>query len=184
MEVSNHFQTLNMSKFDLSMHGVTAGVSRFRHAASVTRGFTGEPVQYLNPGRGSGTTDLNEITICADSDPVIATDEFVGILASVMLAADGTEAGTIAAGYVNVGVPIPNASRIRGKAETAGSVDTQTELTGLINDYVAFGLSGSAFTIQTGGEAEAAGLRIVDGNFSRGTLDVVVAPGAMREAIA
>ena len=164
------------------MHGVTAGVSRLRHAASVTRGNTGEPVQYINPTRGSGTTNLNEITICADNDPLIGTDEFAGILTSVMLASDGTESGTVAAGYVNVGIPIPNASRIRGKAETPGSVDTQAELTGLINDYVAFGLAASVFTIQTGGEAEGSGLRIVDGNFSRGTLDVVVDPLAMRKA--
>ena len=172
-----------MAKFDLRTVGITAGITRARVAASATRGYVGEPVQFSNPTRGSGTTSINVVTICADNDPVIGTDEFVGLCAQDFLDTNGKATGTVVAHYTDVERPIPFATKIRGKAETSGSVDTQAELTGLIGDYGAFGLSGSDFTIQTGGENETYGLQICDGNFSKGTLDVYVDPRAMRKAV-
>ena len=168
---------------DLRTVGITAGTQRYRVAASATRGFVGEPVAFLNPTRGSGTTSVNEVTILADNDPVIGTDEFVGILSSTMKASDGQPTGTVAAGYVRVERPIPWATRIRGKAETAANVDTQSELTGILGDYTEFVLTSSDFTIKETAAGETGALMIVDGNFNKGELDVVVDGRAFRKAV-
>lgn len=123
------------------------------------------------------------VTLLADHDPVIGTDVFKGINMSEWLDSSGKNTGTVIAQYINVDVPIPYATKIRGKAQTSGSVDSQTELTGLMHDYVAFGYDSTNFTIETGGEANAGGLEIVDGNFNKGTLDVFVDGRAMRATV-
>ena len=170
-------------KHDLRSVGPTAGVTRHRVAASATRGFVGEPVQFSNPTRGSGSSSVNEVSVCADNDPVIGTDEFKGLLTEDMKDANGLRTGTVVAGYVDVEMPIPNATKIRGKAETAADIDTQAELTGVLGDYTEFALVSSQYFIKSTAAAETGALMIVDGNISRGTLDVIVDPRAMRKAV-
>lgn len=172
-----------MSKYNLRTVGINAGNQRMRVAASATRGYVGEPVGALGISYSSGVADANVITILADNDPVIGTDDFRGILAEDMKDSSGLATGTVVAGYVNVTMPIPYATKIRGKAETSASVDTQSDLTGLIGDLVAFGYDATDYTIQTGGEDDTYGLQIIDGNFSRGTLDVLVDARAMRSDV-
>jgi len=172
-----------MAKFDLRTVGITAGVTRMRVAASATRGYVGEPVQYSNPTRGSGTTSVNVVTVCADNDPVIGTDEFAGINAEDFKDSAGKTTGTVVAQYADVDVPIPYATKIRGKAETAADIDTQAELTGVLRDYTEFALVSSAYYIKSTAAAETGALMIVDGNISRGTLDVVVDGRAYRKAV-
>lgn len=173
----------NMAKFDLRTVGITSGTTRYRVAASATRGYVGEPVQFSNPTRGSGTTSVNTVTICADNDPVIGTDEFVGICAQDFVDSSGGVTGTVIAQYTDVEVPIPYATKIRGKAETKADIDTQSELTGVLGDYTEFALTSSTFTIKSTAAAETGGLMIVDGNLTKGELDVFVDPRVMRKAV-
>ena len=88
--------------------------------------------------------------------------------------------GTVTAQYIDVTQFIPYATKVRGKAETKANIDTQTELTGVLNDITRFHLASSSYRIQAGGEADSGALQIVDGNTSRGTLDCVVDARAFR----
>lgn len=110
------------------------------------------------------------------------TDDFVGILSKDMETTSTTDT-TIIAHYTRVSCPIPYCTRLRGKVETAANIDTQAELTGVLFDLTRFHLASSAYRIQAGGEADAGGLQIVDGNITRGTVDVVVDARALRSDV-
>lgn len=173
-----------MAKFDLRCVGLTAGTRRARVDASSDRGYVGEPVGVLAPTHTNGVTDKNVVTRLADSDPVIGTDQFKGILNSDMLDANGKTTGAVVAQWVDVVAPIPNVTIIRGKAETKATIDTEAELILVLYDFAAFAFDDTNYTIQAGGEANTSGLEIVDGDPPHGTLDVVVDDRAMREAVA
>lgn len=168
-----------MAKHDIEIKGVTAGVNRYRVAASATRGYAGEPVMHT-PTYTTGVSSTNTIIVVSDNKPTIGTDDFVGVLVKDMTV---NSSGTVLVGYERVACPIPYCTRLRGKAETSGNIDTQTELTGVLFDLTRFHLASSAYRIQAGGEADTGGLQIVDGNISRGTLDVVVDARAMRSDV-
>jgi hypothetical protein len=86
--------------------------------------------------------------------------------------------------------PIPWLGRIRGKAETAASVDTAAELLGIIGDavlidYAATGSpsSGPLYTIKEVASADTSGLEVVGGNIAKGLLEVVVDGRAYRHDV-
>lgn len=169
-----------MAKFDLEVKGITAGVNRYRVAASATRSYAGEPVM-TTPTYSGGTTNSNTVIRVSDNKPTIGTDDFVGVLVKDF---EVSSAAVVTAHYTKVACPIPYATRIRGKAETKANIDTQTELTGVLFDLTRFDNSTTtSYKIQAGGEADAGGLQIVDGSITRGTLDVVVDARAMRSDI-
>ena len=112
-----------------------------------------------------------------DTKPRIGTDSFVGVSAQNMKV---DSAGTVVAHKLQVVVPIPSVTRIRGKAKTAASVDTDSEILGLLWDYVDFDLTTGVYTIDEAAAADASALTIVDGNAAKGTLDVVVSAIGMR----
>ena len=101
------------------------------------------------------------------------------------------ETGTITAHNTLVARPVAWNGFIEGKAQTVGSVDTESELIGITQDislidYNATGASdgGELYTIReddTG--ADTGGLVIVDGNFAKGTLRVIVDGRAYRSDV-
>ena len=165
-----------MAAGDISVISEAAGVRKYEVASGATAINPGEPVNFL-PGYTAGTAGTNTVVVLTDGKPLIGTDSFRGIAASA-----GTHSST-AAGTVNVIVPIPWNTRIRGKAATSTNVDTSAELTGLLGDTVTFDLSGSTYTIDEDDAAAAAGLMIIGGDTVKNTLDVVVDGRAMRNDV-
>lgn len=165
-----------MSKFDLRAVGITAGVTRHRVAASATRGRVGEPLM-ITPAYTTGVSDLNTVVVITDGKPTIGTDEFKGICSQDF---EVDSAAAVIAHYTEAISFIPYATKVRGKAKTKANIDTQTELTGVLNDLTVFDLTSSVYTIDAGGAADSGGLQIVDGNTSRGTIDCIVDARAFR----
>lgn len=156
------------------------GSHPFRVAASATRGYAGEPMK-VDQALTAGVSTANTLTICADAEPVIGTTVFVGISQKSM---DVNSAGTVVAqDQLTVGVPIGNVSRIRGKALTAASLNTDAEVLGVLWDVVLFDLTSGVFTIDQTAAADTSGLTVRDGDPRRSTLDVVVDPRALRADI-
>ena len=169
-----------MSKFDLMAVGITAGVTRARVAASATDTKVGEPLM-TSPTYTSGTSDVNTVIQCADNTPTIGTNEFKGLCAQDFVK---NSAGTVTAHYTRVTNFIPYATKVRGKVETAANIDTQSELTGVLNDLTRFHRSSTpVYAIQAGGEAYTGALQICDGNIARGTVDCYVDARAFRSDI-
>lgn len=168
-----------MAKADLSVVGISAGARPFRVAASATRFYAGEPINFAGT-YSSGVASVNTVVVLTDAKPVIGTDCFVGISAR-----DATvnTAGTVIAHQTQVEVPIPNATLIRGNAKTKTNVDTDSELLGVLWDVVLFDLTAAVYTIDETAAADTSGLTIQNGNPALGTLDVVVDARAMRADI-
>ena len=162
---------------DLTVKGISAGARPFRVAASATRFYAGEPMNFLGTYT-NGVSNTNTVVVLTDGKPVIGTDAFVGIAAKN---ASGT--GTLVAHTTSVIVPIPMVTRISGRAKTTGNVDTDAELLGVLWDLVLFDLTSAVYTIDETGAADTSGLTIVDGDISRQTLDVIVDPRVMRADI-
>lgn len=165
-----------MSKADLSIVGYNAGNQPRRVAASATRFYTGEPINFAGT-YSSGAASANTVVVLTDGKPVIGTDAFQGIAAKD---AEVNAAGTVIAHKTLVTVPIPNVSRIRGKAKVSANVDTDAELLAVLMDLVLFDLATGVYTIDETAAADTSGLTIVDGNPAKATLDVTVDPRAMR----
>lgn len=165
-------------KADLSTIGINAGNQPFRVAASATRAYVGEPINFAGTYT-SGAASANTVVVLTDGKPVIGTDLFVGILAKDML----PTSGTIIAQKTYVTVPIPHVTRIRGRAKTAANVDTDAELLAILWDVVLFDLTSTAYTIDDAAAGDTSGLTIRDGNPAKSTLDVVVDARAMRADI-
>lgn len=168
-----------MSKADISVIGVSGGAQPFRVAASATKGYVGEPVNFAGTYT-SGVASANTVVVLTDGKPVIGTDNFVGILAKTM---DTNASGTVIAQKTYVDVAIPEITRLRGRAKTSTNVDTDSELLGVMWDRVLFDLTSSVYTIDETAAADTSGLTIRDGNPAKGTLDVVVDQRAMRADI-
>ena len=175
---------------DLQCIGFAQNLPR-RIAASATRYEVGEPFHSL-VNRTTGDADVNTYVLAAADTPVIAaltasTHQFGGIAISHCLP---FSTGTVVAHKAQSANPVPMVGRIRGKAETAADVDTETEITALINnvvliDYAATGAidGGELYTIKSAASANTSGLEIVDGNVARRTLDVLVHAIAYRSEI-
>jgi len=165
-----------MNKGDISMIGVSGGARPYRVAASATRGYAGDPINNLGV-RTSGASSVNTVVVLTDGKPIVGTDQFIGIASENMKV---NSAGTVVAHTLSVGVPIPQCTRIRGKAETPASIDTDAELLLILFDATSFGLSGTTYTISETAASDTEGLMIVEGNITKGTLDVVVDARVMR----
>lgn len=172
-----------MAKGDLTV--IDFSVARpFRAPASATRAEVGEPLESNNITLSSGVASANTVVLPVADFPIISTDIFVGICAKRY---EVNAAGTVTAHETLAWVPLPNYSRIRGKAETSASVDTDSELLGILWDVTLFDYNstggadgGELYTIKEAASADTSALTIVDGNISAGTLDVTVDVRAFR----
>ena len=169
---------MTATRLDVHAIGITAGNWEMRVAASATRGYTGEPLM-MTPTYTAGVSDVNTVVVVTDNKPTIATDEFKGICAKDFVV---NSSGTVTAHKNLVTVPIPYATRLRAKAETKANIDTDSELLGLFFDFVRFDLTGGVYTYAAS-TANTAGLQIVSGNSTRGTLDAVVDARTLRTVI-
>jgi len=161
---------------DLSVIGPAASFPRYLVAAG-TAISAGEPLHNVGATYTGGATDVNTSVLAAADTPVIGTHAFRGI-ANENAVLSGS---TVAEQFLNTSNPVPNVGRIRGRAETVGSVDTLTELALLIGDFVlidynATGASdgGELYLIKEAASADTSGLELVGGNTAIQTLDVVV----------
>ena len=172
---------------DLQVIGFAQTLKR-RIAASATRFVSGEPLHSL-AALTTGTADVNTYVLAAADTPVIGTHKFGGV---AMQDAQPLPTGTVVVHYTNASCPIPWLGKIRGKAEIPGDIDTQTEITAILQDvtlidYSATGASdgGELYTIKEADSgADTSGLEIVDGNPATGTLDVVIDGRAYRHDVA
>jgi len=167
---------------DLSVIGFSQNLPR-RIAASATRFVAGEPLHGLGTYT-NGVVNTTTFVLAAADTPVIGTHRFGGIAQKDALP---LPSGTVVAHTTIAACPVPNVGRIRGKSEVTTTMDTQSELTGLIGDltlidYNATGAvdGGELYTIKDAASADTSGLEIVDGNPAKGTLDVVVDAHAYR----
>lgn len=165
---------------DISTVGIDGGNQPRRVAAAATRFYAGEPANFAGTNT-AGVASVNTVVALTDAKPRVATDSFQGIFASD---APVNAAGTVVAGKVYVTVPIPDVTRIRGRAKVAANVDTDSELLGVLFDYLDFDLTAGVYTIDDVAASNASGLMCVDGNPAKSTLDVVVDARALRYAIA
>lgn len=132
----------------------------------------------LNCGEPAMIVNTNYAGALTDAKPVVATDNFLGITNSV-----DTRTASLD-GKVSVMMPVPAIGIIRGKAKSAAAVDTDAELLALLFTFVLFDLTTSSYTIDTAVAANSNGLRIEDGNITRGTVDVSVDGRNLRTVIA
>jgi len=172
-------------KADLSVVGPAASFPRF-----ITSGGTaikaGEPLHGLG-ALTNGVINTNTFVLAAADTPVIGTHRFGGI---AMKDSENAAAGTTLTQYLNAGCPVPYVGRIRGRAETVASVDTESELNGLIGDVVLIDYNstggadgGELYTIKEVGSADTSGLEIVGGNPATSQLEVTVCAQAYRHDV-
>lgn len=164
-----------MNRGDISVIGVNGGNHPYRFAASATRTYPGEP-QMFTGTYSSGVASANTITPLTDGKPVIGTDNFVGILAKDQ----SPLTGTVVACTVQVTVPIPQTTRIRGRGKSKANVDTDSELLGILWDYLLFDLTAGVYTIDDTAAADTSALLCVDGVIPKGLLDVIADVRAFR----
>lgn len=167
------------------MIGPAASFKRF-----ITSGGTafvaGEPLHSV-AALTNGVADVNTFVLAAADTPVIGTHKFGGV---ALKDSSNAAAGTVLTQYVTTSNPVPYLGRIRGVAETKTSMDTASELNGLVQDvvlidYAAAGAAdgGELYTIKVVGSADTSGLEIVGGNSALGTLDVVIDARAYRHDV-
>lgn len=161
---------------DLSVVGFAQTVER-RIAASATRYEVGEPLHGLGT-LTSGVINTNTFVLAAADTPVIGTHRFGGIAISHCVP---FSTGTVVAHVAKASCPIPWLGRIRGKSEVTTTMDTESELAGLVGDavlidYAATGASdgGELYTIKDAASADTSGLEIAGGNAAKGLLEVYV----------
>ncbi len=171
---------------DLQVIGLQGSVTRYA-AASQTAFSAGEPL-HSTATSSSGAASGNVYVLAAADTPVIGTHKFGGI--SLRNSLNGS-AGTTVAQYVKAACPAPQIGIIRGKAETAASIDTASELAAILQDvtlidYNSTGATdgGELYTIKEVASADTSGLEVVNGNTGLGTLDVTVDARAYRHDVA
>lgn len=165
-----------MAKADLTVIGQTAFLPR-RIAASATRFEVGEPIIQAGVTWTTGTASANVFTLAAIDIIVLGTDIFGGL---VHKRAKPADTGTLVAQEITTANPYPNLSLIRGVAEVKGSVDTDTELLGIMQDFVFIDYNatgavdgGELYTIKEADSGDDnAGFQLQTGNIVKGTLDV------------
>ena len=167
---------------DLSVVGIQTTRLR-RIAASSTRFEVGEPI-YSKATMSSGIASDNNWVLATEDFPTAGTHTLGGVAIKGSLP---YKTGTLVAQTTICACPVPHAGLIRGKAETAGNIDTDAELLAILNDatlidYSATGASdgGQLYTIKDTAGADTSMLAIIDGNIAKGTLDVEVYATAYR----
>ena len=148
---------------------VVTGVVEDRTTSSMTAQMNaGEPVK-TRTVQNSAATDLIPV---GDGDPEIGTDDMIGITQS-----SSTEESVTNAGIVDV-ITLKSSTHIRGKATTAGNVDTKAEIDALLFAWVTFdvtaltGTNGD-FTVDEDetGDTNINGVQIMRGDPVLGELD-------------
>jgi hypothetical protein len=178
-----------MARADLRVIGPAASFGRYLVAGG-TAIVAGEPVWNLgNYDSTAGRTSVNTYVLQADDGPTIsAVTTTTHIHGGIALKdSENVAAGTVKEQFLNCAIAVPHVGRIRGKAETAASVDTLTELALIIGDatlfdYDATGAAdgGELYTIKEVGAANTSGLTIVGGNTALSELEVTVPGEAYR----
>ncbi len=112
-------------------------------------------------------------TFMDSDDPSIGTDEMIGVVSK-----ESTETSTVD-GEVEVITLIPGQTVLRAKAATAANIDTAAELLTYLNSNVLGEWSsgyGTYYYINedSGNDPNLKGYRIVDGDYEKTTLDVIV----------
>lgn len=169
-------------KRDLQVIGPQVTLPR-RVAASATRFEVGEPL-YSIATLSSGVASANTYVLAAADFVTSGTNYFGGV---AMKEALPLETGTLVAQIAMTANPIAYAGRIRAKGETAASIDTAAELLAIIGDitrvdYDATGATdgGESYTIKEAAAQDTDLFQIVEGNISKGTLDILVDHHAYR----
>ena len=161
-----------MSKGDFKTIGLSGGGHPYRVAASATRAYASDPINW-NITYTSGVAGTNTVIKATDATPVLDTDGgsefFVGIALENMVV---DSAGTVTAHKLTVDVPIPCVTRIRARHKTSGSADTDTEILGLMGDQFLFNLATNTYTWDAGG-ADTGGFVAVEGDYAKATIDCV-----------
>lgn len=157
-----------MAKRDIQVRHSQYGTREFDTEANVKLGIeAGDAVKLT--GTGTNFADL-----ILDGDPEGGTDIFLGITKN---AASNTAAAN---GKVLVELVGPG-SCLSGRMTTPANADTAAELLGIMGDYVCFDRSAATaagvLTIDEdeGTDPNVHGLFIVDGDITKGTLEVLVA---------
>jgi hypothetical protein len=170
---------------DLTVIGPAATIKR-NIASGQTAIEAGEPLHSTST-LSSGAASANAFVLAAADTPVIGTHRFGGV---AQKKSENAAAGTTLEQFLNAACPVPHVGRIRGRAETVASVDTLSELAGLIGDvvlidYAATGASdgGQLYTIKEVASADTSGLEIVGGNTALSLLEVVVDARAYRHDV-
>ena len=170
---------------DLQAIDFQVGIRR-RIAASATRYVPGEPAHGLGV-LTSGVIDVTTFVLAAADTPIIGTHRFGGIFTRPAQ----PETGTLVAHEAPCSCPLPILGFLEGRVDTAASVDTATELTGVTGDatlidYAATAApdSGELYTIKEVASADTSGLEIVNGIPAKGILRVMVDPRAYRMDVA
>ena len=170
-------------RMDLSTVGLAYALPR-RIAASATRAEPGEPLIQAAVTWTSGVATANVSTLATIDILVVGTDIFSGI---AMRRSRPVPTGTLVAHTQMASCPLPHLGRIRGKGETAASIDTDAEILLLINDFMLIDYSatgapdsGELYTVKVLASADTSGFQVVEGNAAKQTLDVVCAPDVYR----
>ena len=128
----------------------------------------------INPGEPLKISGVFLIPL-ATGDPEIGTDAFAGLARK-----QSTESATVN-GVVEVLVPIPGKSIIRGQATDSSAVDTDAEILALVGNYVnadntTLATTNGDFTIDENEASDPNGnaFMIMRGNAVKGTLDCLV----------
>lgn len=167
---------------DLRVIGPAASLTRYL-AASQTAILAGEPLHSVGV-RTSGASSANVYVLAAADTPVVGTHQFGGV---AMKDSENVAAGTTAAQFLSTANPVPQIGRIRGKAETAASIDTLAELVAILQDSVLIDYNatgapdgGQLYTIKDTASADSSGLEVAGGNIALGELEVFVTALAYR----
>ena len=180
---------IDMSRADLRVKGPQAAIKRYIVAAG-TAIIAGEPVHNLGTYGADGISTVNTYVLVAADSPVVGTHRFGGVALRDATLASGLT--TVAEQFLTCACPVPQLGFIIGQAETAASVDTDTELFLLLGDavlldYAATGAAdgGELYTIKEAGSgADTAGFELVGGNSALQELNVVVDQRAYRHDVA
>lgn len=167
---------------DLKVVGAQNALPR-RIAASATRFEAGEPC-HTDATLTTGAASSNTWVLAAADTVVLGTYTFGGVFVKN---ASPIDTGTLVAQTAMCSCPVPHLGRIRGRAATVANVDTDAEILAIINDvtliyYSATGASdgGELYTIQDTAAADTSAFQIVEGDYVKQTLDVVVDARAYR----
>lgn len=168
-----------MSRADFSTVGINGGNQPRRVAASATRFYAGEPLNFVGT-LSSGVASVNTVVVLTDTKPRVGTDWFQGIAAKD---AEVNSAATVIAHKTSVTVPIPGVTRIRGRAKTSTNADTDSEVLGLMFDVIDMDLTTGVYTFDETAAADASAFQVVDGNPAKATLDCVIDTRGLRADI-
>jgi hypothetical protein len=175
-----------MARADLQVVGAQGTVPR-RITTSGTAIQAGEPVYQDGVTFSSGAASGNYFELMDADGIVVGTDWFGGVAIENSL---NVAAGTTEAQYIRTANPVPAIGQIRGNAETAASVDTQTELNGLYGDFLLIDYNatggsdgGELYTIKVAPAANTSAFQLVWGDPALSILGVVTDGQAYRNTV-